>query len=105
MKIPYLVRSEHQGVVPGGVPAGTIASNDDDELAFSTRLTRLGLNLAKATPIEGLGDPELAGRIEIDFYNIGLGDSDSRAVGSKPGAEAVSVGEPPADVGSSPCRM
>ena len=76
-QIPFLVRSEDPSP-PMGVPPGTVAEPDDDEFAFSTRLTRLGMELESSEAITGLGDPSLAGKIEVDFYNIGLNDSDSR---------------------------
>ena len=72
-QIPFIVRSEDAG----GVPAGTVAPEDDSEFALSARLTRLGLSL-DGKPLEGLGQAKVGGRIEIDFYNIDLGDSDSR---------------------------
>lgn len=75
--IPYAVLSE-DGAPPGGVPAGTVADEDDSEFSLSARLTRLGLRLDHPDPIQGLGGPSLDGVVEVDFYNIGLGDSDSR---------------------------
>ncbi len=75
-QIPFLVLSE-DGSPPGGVPAGTVADKNDDEFALSARLTRLGLDLDGPT-IEVVGSADLSGKIEIDFYNIGLNDSDSR---------------------------
>ena len=74
--IPIWVLSE-DGNPPGGVPDGVAGPEDQSEFSLSARLTRLGMDL-KGPPIDGLGDPELSGKIEIDFYNIGLNDSDSR---------------------------
>jgi hypothetical protein len=74
--IPGYVRSEDPNP-PMGVPPDVVAPEDSGEFTLSGRLTRLGLNL-DCDRIEGLGDPELDGRVEVDFYNIGLGDSDSR---------------------------
>ncbi len=76
-QIPFAVLSEDPAPPPG-VPAGVVAEKNDDEFAMSARLTRLGLRLA-CPPVEGFGKPDLDGRLEIDFYNIGLGDSDSRS--------------------------
>lgn len=75
-QIPGFVRSEDTSGV-GGVPAGVIASPDDDEYAIHPRLTRLGVDLT-GKEVDGLGGAKLSGKIETDFYNIGLGDSDSR---------------------------
>jgi hypothetical protein len=75
-QIPGFVRSEDTSGV-GGVPAGVIAESNDDEYALHPRLTRFGVDLTGPT-IAGLGDPKLGGKVEIDFYNIGLPDSDSR---------------------------
>lgn len=75
-QIPFLVLSEDDNP-PGGVPAGTVADKNDDELALSARLTRLGLDFDGPTIAE-VGSADLAGKLEIDFYNIGLNDSDSR---------------------------
>jgi len=75
--IPFAVLSE-DGAPPGGVPGGTVADEDDSEFDLSARLTRLGFRFHKPEPIDGLGGPRLDGVIEVDFYNIGLGDSDSR---------------------------
>ncbi len=72
-QIPYIIRSEDSS----GVPAGTVADENDSEAALSARLTRLGLTFDGGT-IDGLGNPDLGGKVEIDFYNIGLPDSDSR---------------------------
>jgi len=75
--IPIWVLSE-DGNPPGGVPNGVVAPDaDQSEFSLSARLTRLGMDL-KAPPITGMGDPALTGKIEIDFYNIGLNDADSR---------------------------
>jgi hypothetical protein len=70
--IPIYVQSEDPTA-----PSTIGAEEDDDEFALSARLTRLGLALDGPT-VDGLGDPDVAGKIEVDFYNIGLGDSDSR---------------------------
>jgi hypothetical protein len=75
--IPFAVLSE-DGSPPGGVPAGIVADEDDSEFDLSARLTRLGLRFERPKPIDGLGDPTLGGVLEVDFYNIDLGDSDSR---------------------------
>ena len=75
-QIPGYVRSEDKSA-PGGVPAGVVADEDDAELAFHARLTRMGAEFGGLT-LDGLGEPSVFGRIEMDFYNIGLGDSDSR---------------------------
>lgn len=71
-QIPGYVRSEDPTAAS---PLG--AAENDAEFALHARLTRLGLDF-KAPDIGGLGDPALTGNVEIDFYNIGLGDSDSR---------------------------
>jgi len=71
-QIPIWVQSEDPAA-----PASVGASKDDSEFAMSTRLTRLGLTL-DCKPVPELGDAKLGGKVEVDFYNIGLGDSDSR---------------------------
>ena len=76
VQIPYLVLSEDDSP-PMGAPAGSLADDDDAEFALSGRLTRLGLDF-DGPAVDELGGAELGGRIEIDFYNIGLPDSDSR---------------------------
>jgi len=75
--IPVYARSEDPSPPPG-VPAGVVAEEGDEEFTMSARLTRLGLAF-DGPPIEGLGEPELDGKLEIDFYNVGLDDADSRA--------------------------
>ena len=71
-QIPGFVQSEDPDA-----PASIGADENDSEFAIHPRLTRLGLNL-KGPGIDGVGDPELTGNVEIDFYNIGLNDNDSR---------------------------
>lgn len=56
----------------------TDPNNGHDEFTLHARMTRLGLQL-NTERIDGLGNPTLAGKVEIDFYNSALGDSDSRA--------------------------
>jgi hypothetical protein len=73
IQIPGYVQSEDPAA-----PPSVGASDDDSDFALHARLTRFGMNLAGPT-IEGLGNPDLTGNVEIDFYNIGLGDSDSRS--------------------------
>lgn len=76
--IPYLVRSEDPSP-PGGAPADAVAMPDDDEFALSPRLTRVGGKFTSEDAVAGWGDADLSGQVEVDFYNIGLGDSDSRS--------------------------
>ena len=76
--IPFAVLSEDSSP-PGGAPAGSVADPDNSEFSMSARLTRLGLRFAHDNPIDALGACELDGVLELDLYNIGLGDSDSRA--------------------------
>lgn len=69
--------------IPGWVlsedPAAPGFTEDgDDEFAMHARLTRFGMNF-DGPAVDGLSDPDLTGNIEIDFYNIGLGDNDSRS--------------------------
>jgi len=72
-QIPGYVRSEDPTAPPSiGAP------KDDSEFALHARLTRLGLDFT-GPDIEALGKAKLTGNVEIDFYNIGLPDSDSRA--------------------------
>ena len=75
--IPAYARSEDPSP-PGGVPPDVVADDDDSEFSMSARLTRLGVDV-DGPVVEGMGDAELDGKIEIDFYNVGLDDSDSRA--------------------------
>jgi hypothetical protein len=72
-QIPYFVRSPDPAA-----PVGTGAAKGLDEFTMHARLTRLGL-LLDAGEVDGLGNPDLSGKVEVDFYNIGLGDSDSRS--------------------------
>jgi hypothetical protein len=72
-QIPGFVQSEDPTA-----PASVGAEEDDSEFAIHARLTRIGANF-KAPPVEGFGNPDLSGNIEIDFYNIGLNDNDSRS--------------------------
>ena len=74
--IPVFVLSEDDNP-PGGVPNGVVAPEDASEFTLSGRLTRLGLDV-KGPPVSGVGDPTASGKVEVDFYNIGLNDSDSR---------------------------
>jgi hypothetical protein len=76
-QIPGYVRSEDTSGI-GGVPNGVVAEPNDDEYALHARLTRMGVDLV-GPDVEGLGSAKLTGKIETDFYNIGLNDSDSRA--------------------------
>jgi len=71
-QIPIWVKSEDPAVAP---PIG--AGEDDSEFSMSARLTRLGLDL-DGPPVDEMGGCQLGGKIEVDFYNIGLDDSDSR---------------------------
>lgn len=48
-------------------PQGPAAGERD--FTMHPRLTRFGLDL-EAPPITGLGNPQLSGRLEIDFYNL-----------------------------------
>jgi len=73
---PVYARSEESNP-PAGVPSGTTADPNDNEYSMSARLTRLGLEF-DGPVVSGLGDPKLDGKIEVDFYNSGLDDSDSR---------------------------
>ncbi len=73
VQIPGYVRSEDSG----GVPSGVVAEKDDSEFSLHARLTRLGAEFL-GPKLEGLGNATVTGRIEVDFYNIGLNDSDSR---------------------------
>ena len=75
--IPVYARSEDPSP-PVGVPPGVVAEEGDDEFAMSARLTRLGLAVDGPTLSEA-GDAKLDGKVEIDFYNVGLDDSDSRS--------------------------
>ena len=75
-QIPVWVRSEDPSPPPG-VPPGVVAPADESEFTMHARLTRIGLAFS-APRLEALGRPALEGKLEIDFYNIGLGDSDSR---------------------------
>ncbi len=65
-KTPYYVRS------PDASP-----DNKNSEYAMHSRLSRLGLTV-DGKQIKGLGNPKLSGKVEVDFYNSGVGDSDSR---------------------------
>ncbi len=76
-QIPFAVQSE-DSTPPSGAPSGSVQDPDNDELAFSARLTRLGFNFASNDPVPMFGQPKLGGKLEFDFYNIGLNDSDSR---------------------------
>ena len=71
-QIPGFVQSEDPTA-----PSSVGAEEDDSEMAIHARLTRIGANFT-GPAIDGLGDPDLTGNIEIDFYNIGLNDNDSR---------------------------
>ena len=68
-QIPYIVRSPSD--------PGNGANAKQDEFTMHARLTRLGLRF-DGSEIDGIGDPNLGGKVEVDFYNIGLNDSDSR---------------------------
>ncbi len=72
VQIPGYVQSED----PTAAPA-VGAENDDSEFSLHARLTRFGINLV-APELDALHGGELTGTVEIDFYNIGLPDSDSR---------------------------
>lgn len=69
-QIPGWVASEDPAA-PG------FTEENDDEMAIHARLTRLGMNFM-GPAVDGIGDPKLTGNVEIDFYNIGLNDNDSR---------------------------
>lgn len=45
-------------------------SRQDEEINFNARLTRFGVDL-KGTTLSTIGNPELSGKIEIDFYGGG----------------------------------
>jgi hypothetical protein len=75
-QIPGYVRSEDESGMPG-VPSGVVASKNDSEYAIHPRLSRLGVDLS-GQPVDALGSAKLSGKVEVDFYNIGLPDSDSR---------------------------
>ena len=74
-EVPGFILSEDPNA-PVGIGAGGENRND---FTLHTRLTRLGLNF-RGPDINGLGDPEVTAKIEVDFYNIGLaGQAPSRA--------------------------
>ncbi len=75
--IPFVVLSEDSSP-PVGAPASRFADADNGEFTLSPRLTRFGMTFGSDDLINGIGDPKLVGKLETDFYNIGLGDSDSR---------------------------
>jgi len=75
--IPFIVLSEDASP-PAGAPLTRFAKADESEFTLSPRLTRVGMTFASDDLINGIGDPKLTGKVETDFYNIGLGDSDSR---------------------------
>ena len=75
--IPFVVMSEDASP-PVGAPASRLANADDSEFTLSPRLTRVGMSFSGDDLINGIGNPKLSGKVESDFYNIGLGDSDSR---------------------------
>lgn len=61
---------------PASVGAG--GSNKED-FTMHPRLTRLGVDVSAGT-IDGLGNPTVTGKVEIDFFNNGLsGQSESRS--------------------------
>lgn len=72
-QIPGFVQSEDPAA-----PSSIGAMENDGDFSMHSRLTRLGFDF-KHDGINGLGNPELSGNVEVDFYNIGLGDSDSRS--------------------------
>lgn len=72
-QIPGYVQSEDPSA-----PPSIGADKDDSEFTIHGRLTRFGANVT-APPIDGLGNPDITGAVEVDFYNIGLNDSDSRS--------------------------
>jgi hypothetical protein len=59
-------------------PSGVGAMEDDSEFTMHARLTRFGMNFTPP-PTTSLAGATVSGNIEFDFYNIGLGDSDSRS--------------------------
>ena len=58
----------------GAAPPGVGSKRDQSDLTMHGRLTRLGMNL-DGGKLKDLGEPDLTGAIEIDFYG---GGSDSR---------------------------
>lgn len=58
-------------------PTGVGAEDGDDEYSMHARLTRFGTNF-KGSDKQILGGATVSGNLEWDFYNVGLGDSDSR---------------------------
>lgn len=61
---------------PAGIGAG---GRDHDDFTMHPRLSRLGVDFSGGK-IDGLGDPTITGKIEVDFFNNGLtGQSESRA--------------------------
>lgn len=72
-QIPGFVQSEDPNA-----PPSIGADKDDSEFTLHARLTRFGANVT-GPPVDGLGNPAVTGAVEVDFYNIGLGDSDSRS--------------------------
>lgn len=75
--IPFVVMSEDASP-PVGAPATRLAKAENAEFTLSPRLTRVGMTFTSDDLIDGIGNPKLTGKLETDFYNIGLGDSDSR---------------------------
>lgn len=59
-------------------PAGVGAEDGDDEFTMHARLTRFGMNFTPPPSVQVAGGA-VSANMEYDFYNIGLGDSDSRS--------------------------
>lgn len=70
-QVPGFVLSEDR-------TSSTFRGKDEDDLTFHTRLTRLGF-LFDGPKLKGLGQAKVNGKIEIDFYNGGTSNTDSRA--------------------------
>lgn len=61
---------------PAGVGAG---GHNKEDFTMHPRLTRLGVDINGGT-LDGLGNPTVTGKVEVDFFNNGLsGQSESRS--------------------------
>jgi hypothetical protein len=69
IQLPAYIRSEDPNA-----PAGFRAPLNEDDFTMSAKLTRLGLNFTGPT-IGGLGDAQVLGKLETDFYNTSTTDS------------------------------